>query len=412
MKKLLLILTIFALFLPLSAKTLDEQTFKPFEPLSVRSEAMGGSGIANPGRSDTFFLNPAGFCLYNGQLSLPYVGFRLYNINSLAQNGFFSSLSKGDMTNAGVNFVTAIQSGYLDLAAIDLGFSFSISDFGLGVNSQVKLSTIGPGTVGSTVIAETNLVGNIGYAHLFELNGGYSIALGVNVKFNYLAYTTPGVESGEKGGFSASRLVSVFSSPDPFIKSLLNGVPVAGGFSVPVDCGLILSMPHDFSFGFAVRNINGGFAEMNTYNGFSSLLYEITNIKLKDSTITDKVNTFSITTPIQLDLGFAWAPPEKGFFKYIKPSLALDFVDAIGFFENELSWEQVLLHIKMGIELRVLRIIDLRAGLNQGYPSLGASLDLAAFRVDALYSVKEYGYEVGNNPLDALTIRFNIGFDR
>ncbi len=412
MKKLSVVLLMLCLLLPLSAKTLEEQTFKAFSPLSVRSEAMGGSGVANPGRSDTFFLNPAGFCLYNGQLSLPYLGFRLYNINSLVQNGFFQDMAKGDMTSAGTDYVTAIKSGYLDLAALDMGISCSISDFGIGLQSQLKISSIGPGTVGSTIIAELNLVGNIGYAHLFELNGGYNLALGANIRFDYLAYTTPGVSSGEKGGFSASRLVSLFTSPDPLLNNLLNGVPVAGGFSLPIDLGFILNMPHDLSVGAALKNLNGHFAQMYTYNGFSSLLYELTNIKLDGANITDKVNSFSISTPIELDFGFAWAPEEKGFFRYVKPSLAFDFVDTFGFFANELTWEQFLLHLKMGVELRVLRILDLRAGLCQGYPTLGVGVDLAAFRVDALYTVKEYGYEAGSNPLDVFTIRFNIGFDR
>ena len=69
-------------------------------------------------------------------------------------------------------------------------------------------------------------------------------------------------------------------------------------------------------------------------------------------------------------------------------------------------------HLNVGAELRLLSFLDLRGGLNQGYWTLGVGLDLWAVKVDVSYFHQEFGVAVGDNGLDGLTVRVNIGFDR
>ena len=54
----------------------------------------------------------------------------------------------------------------------------------------------------------------------------------------------------------------------------------------------------------------------------------------------------------------------------------------------------------------------MRGGLSQGYWTLGVGIDLWAIKMDIAYFSQEFGDRVGDNGLDGLTIRFNIGFDR
>ena len=52
---------------------------KPYTPMSARMLGMGSAGIAIPGRSDAFFINPAALGAGHFELSLPYVQFTLYH---------------------------------------------------------------------------------------------------------------------------------------------------------------------------------------------------------------------------------------------------------------------------------------------------------------------------------------------
>ena len=67
--------------------------------------------------------------------------------------------------------------------------------------------------------------------------------------------------------------------------------------------------------------------------------------------------------------------------------------------------------LKAGVELKLFSMLDLRAGINRAM-SLGVGLDLFAIRFDAAYYWRELGVAIGDKPVDALTVRVNIGFDR
>jgi hypothetical protein len=69
-------------------------------------------------------------------------------------------------------------------------------------------------------------------------------------------------------------------------------------------------------------------------------------------------------------------------------------------------------HLKAGAEVKLFSMLDVRAGLNQGYITIGAGVDLFVIRLEAAYYRQEFGVQLDDKPVDALTIRANIGFDR
>jgi hypothetical protein len=112
-------------------------------------------------------------------------------------------------------------------------------------------------------------------------------------------------------------------------------------------------------------------------------------------------------------LGVAWAPSFGKVDKFVKPTIAVDLVDTITMFEKvgdnpDAFWN----YFRAGAEVRLLSVLDVRAGFNQGYFSVGVGLDLFAIKLDASYYWREFGKEIGDKPVDALTVRVNLGFDR
>ena len=127
-----------------------------------------------------------------------------------------------------------------------------------------------------------------------------------------------------------------------------------------------------------------------------------------DSDPQAAVTPFTYEIPWTLDVGIGWTPDLGSLSALLRPSLAIDLVDFLGYLENT---DDLWTRINAGAEVRVLNMVDVRAGLNKGYKSVGVGLDLLLVHIDASYYWREYGLAIGDKPIDALTVRVNIGVD-
>ena len=67
------------------------------------------------------------------------------------------------------------------------------------------------------------------------------------------------------------------------------------------------------------------------------------------------------------------------------------------------------------MKLEILGLFDVltvRGGINRGYLSVGAGLNLYFMQVDASYGWQEMGNQLGDKPVDSLTIKFSLGYDK
>ena len=118
---------------------------------------------------------------------------------------------------------------------------------------------------------------------------------------------------------------------------------------------------------------------------------------------------FSFNTDWSLDAGFGWSYDTW----YLSPTVAIDFRDLVGMCTtDDFTFRDFMYHLNIGAEVRVLSFLDIRAGLSQGYWSLGLGLDLWAFKVDVAYYRQEFGDTAGSYGLDGFTVRINLGYDR
>ena len=214
----------------------------------------------------------------------------------------------------------------------------------------------------------------------------FSIDVGGMVRFSYLAYTDT---------FSAEML----SNMEGFS---LDQTPVMAGFAIPIDAGINLNMPYGFSFGIVSRNMNGRYY-MTAFDGFSKFGADPFGGNPASG------SKFSFSSDWSLDMGFGWSYSTW----YLSPTIAIDIRDFVGMCTTQdFTFRDFMYHLNIGAEVRVLSFLDLRAGLSQGYWSIGMGLDLWAFKVDVAYYRQEFGETAGDYGLDGFTIRFNIGYDR
>lgn len=390
-----------------------------FSPMSVRGMGMGNAGIAVAGRSDSFFMNPAALASRRFQLSLPSVGVTVYNPQQILSSGLIDDIqnAQGDQSKyaaAAQKYLSFLSlQGYNETLTTDLAVSFTAGGFGLGVQAQEKLHSYNPDnkTTSTQLIAEVNAAATLGFG--FRINivkNKFSIDLGVAARFNYRAYSS---------AIGADDLIKNFlpttssgSSSNP-LDTILKETPLMAGWAVPIDAGININMPFGFTASVVAKNMNGNF-NMTAYNGISNWTQELFKTPLtSDGSVGDSETVaFKMKTPWSLNAGIGWAPSFGKVGKFIKPTLAVDFVDIVGLAQGGFDAENLLTHMNLGAELRLLSFIDVRAGLNKGYMSVGLGVDLWVLRVEAAYYWQEFGSQLGDYAADALTIRVNIGYDR
>ncbi len=378
-----------------------------FSPISVRSMGMGGAGIAVAGTSDSFFLNPAALANRKFQLSLPSIGVTVYNPQQILEQGIIEDIKADKEEDAAQKFLGILsRKGFNEALTSDVAFSLSAGGFGLGIQAQEKIHSYSPDgkTTSTKLIAEANAVATLGYGlriHIIE--DSLSIDLGVAARFNYRAYNQ---------AVTADDFIGLVAGTED-TDDLLNETPLMAGWAVPIDAGVNVNLPLGFTISTVVRNLNGKY-HMTAYPGISNWAKEVLGVKLtSDGSQGAGTNSeFEFTIPWSLDAGFGWAPSFGSFDKILRPTVAVDVVDLVDLFGEEVTTERLLTHLKAGAEVKLFSMLDVRAGLNQGYITIGAGVDLFVIRLEAAYYRQEFGVQLGDKPVDALTIRANIGFDR
>ena len=181
-----------------------------------------------------------------------------------------------------------------------------------------------------------------------------------------------------------------------------NGVQALHGAGFAFDIGAILEIS-PFSIGFSIRDVLGTGLEYN-----STGLMDFIDLVSQGGDITQgEPAEQNYVIPMNIAAGLSFHP-DMGFLRYIfDPVVHVDLVDPIGVFRDERSpW--TLLHI--GAEARLLSLFSVRAGLNQGYITLGAGAKLLFLDANVAVFSRELGKHIGDRPNAGVSIEAAIRF--
>jgi len=392
-----------------------------FRPTSARIEAMGGTGVATADGIDALYYNPANLGSREFSLNLPSVSVTLFNPKAIIDEGLIESLMDMDgedetaIIGIANKFFNTIEAGRGEVLTTDIALGFTAGGLGLGINVQEQLHTYSDdGTITEDkLLAEINAGLSLGFGYRINVVPDIlSIDVGASVRFNYKAYT---------GLIGAEEIFTwLGDDSEDILQLLMREAPLAAGWAIPLDFGVNFNLPIGFRVSAVARDINGTY-KMQDYKKVGLWVNELTDFIGVDEKLYDgeaapgDVTGFEPKVPWKLDLGIGWAPSFGKLDNFIKPTIGVDLVDTIAMFEkvkeddeSNAFWE----HLRAGAEIRLLSVLDVRAGFNQGYFSVGVGLDLFAIKLDASYYWREFGKEIGDKPVDALTVRVNLGFDR
>ena len=405
MKKILTIILLIALL----STNLFAATYYTEEPWSVAFEktspkvtAMGGSGIALKNVSDAIYLNPASLAQRGGYLSLASASVSIFQVANI----YNSSLVQNLINNGKLNNDTLISdslalvlptygsSGAGQIAVIDGGVGLKLGSFALAADAQVSLPTYNKDSNATTlnVYPKVDAVVSTGFATRFLRDSIISLDVGLTARLNVRGY------------YNEISVDSLLNNVDiknfKFDTALLG--PVSLGFAIPVDVGANLNLPLGITVSAVVRNLNGNFYYMD---------YADTDSLIKDYSKALEGKTI-VKSPWTIDLGAAFNPNLGVIGKVFQPSVSLDLVDTLPLLqEKNFKTDMIFKYLNVGAEVKLLDLISLRAGVKTGCYSVGAGLNLFhLINIDASYYYSDYGINLGENPIDAFTIGFNLGW--
>ena len=368
MKKMLLFLILFLFISTVSIASAGSLYNYPHLYQGLRSLGMGGTFTAIGKDPEALFYNPAG--LYE-------MGFQLAVFNPLIevdQNAIDLASKFQDALNKDTD--TDRIDALTDIISDNMGKPLHLR-FSLFPHVAVKNVAVGAIAQG---LLDTRLHNPLSSEGAVEVSGGY--------------------EYGPVAGFSV-------------------GLPVTG---LRAGAGIKFISNTWIEEGFTVRDIaSEGFDPMDSKVENSDLSFDIgflydlpvvesikpklgvsfLNITDLDFRENDKGRFIPMTTNIGLSIN-------PGLLSFVETVFAVDYQDITGGYEQDESfWKR----IHMGAELGLLgRHIVFRGGLNQGYPSIGAELDVWVLKFGYVYYSEEMGPYAGQDKDSRHLAQLSLGW--
>jgi hypothetical protein len=351
-------------------------------PKTAKSMAMGGVFSSVPTAEFSFFGNPAAFAAKDATFFLPsvdvwgYVKPTASNIAELAKSApdkLLSTASGFMAENGGTG------------GGLSLGMGYAGKGFALGVFATSDEFAQGTTAESASLDSATEFTGIVGLGFPIDL-GFMRLSIGGDLRPFYRVdcFQAPG-----------QTLADLEASDDP-----MSSLYAASFFGAAVDLGATLELG-PFTVGLSVRDI-------------------APNYKISYTTLKDLANSLSSGNPPSssssggtafflpdISAGLSWKPQISSL---IEPALYLELKDPITVFQNYDGTGSVLNLFHAGAEVRLLKFIYLRGGINRGWLSAGGGIKLLCFDLNAAVFTEELGALAGDDPRSGFAVEAAIRF--
>ncbi|MDR3166805.1 MAG: hypothetical protein LBT93_02585 [Treponema sp.] len=340
------------------------ESVEPFVMPSARAAAMGGNHVAYADDFYAIFTNPAAFVDIEEEFSVAELSLCAYGpvfeIVDFLQDVLYESKTLD---------ISSILGPRGFAAGFDLGGPIALGWIGrgwaLGFFNRTRFDTPITGTALRPQISEDTL-----------LAGGYSFRL-LNQQRHYL-------DLGFLGkGFYRGALKMDASMFD--INTLLkepSAYPFITYLGIGFDVGLRYSFGDNFSAALVCYDAYSP-AVVSSYSSFSDFRSRKKALGVDYSLVKTR-----------LDFGLKYRIHPSFLSRYISHLvIAADYRDFTDLFA--LIPRNPILNLGIGMEMVLLKVLSIRAGVTDALPSVGFGLDLSFMRLDCSMYGKELGFDPG-----------------
>jgi hypothetical protein len=377
-----LVATILIIFTLTTFSAFGQDRLDVMSPKDPRTMAMGGTFVALSEGYQNFFGNPAGFA-GKREFTLASVNPWVY-VSPTTDNAtmLWETIGSGDVSLASLgDLITTNGLG----AGMSFGTGLSGGGLGLGLVGGVDAYVRGKTTAGTSGRMDGQVAVIVGIGLPVRLLG-LDMTIGGNLR-PFLRMTGP-IEATELLGLLGG------DEADPM------AMPVDVGFGLAADLGMRVNFGRLASFGVALRDISTPHTLANSTLGTTLDRLGTGNLPSGDTV------TYAVLP--NLALGFSLRPIPLALSGLFDVLLIAELQDIPAVIADGKS----LLHtVHLGAEVDLLGgFIALRGGLNKGYISLGAGLDLAILELNVAVFTEERGLLLGDKPRTGVSAEFAIRF--
>lgn len=390
--------------MPLGAEPFRERPFRPYSPEIL---GQGGSFVAVSEGYNAFFSNPAGFAYTEGEATIPSLTTwvqakpdsilpMLATIDGDNEDAEGSTEQvvverlRDQLTTNGFGVGSALGLGYVG-DRLALGLSYGIDSYFYGRSFPL----------GVTGEAVTELTFIAGYAQRFQL-GPIEIAAGANLR------PMLRVRSFINSDTTAS-IITDFTGVDTGTdvdNSVLESIEAYNGWGVGLDGGLMLRY----------RSLTLAAQGRDLFN--TRLRYSLNSAQdIIDAleqgglpaTSEESIKTGDYIVPMELSFGIAYQPDLGAVSSVFDPEIHAQVTDPFKMADpNPDRPPSFWTRLHFGTEITLLSFFDLRAGINQGYLTLGAGMDLQFLETHFSVFTRELGRYPGDRPTSGAALEFAL----
>ena len=357
-----------------------------FQPVTAEVLAQGSSFTAVARGYNSLFTNPAGLARTGGSFTLLTIQPTAYFFPSSENIDALSSIAS-DPAGAISNASDLILDNGIGISS-DIGaIGIAGRRFGLALASDIDIYGRGGITALGTTVDVASTIGLVGgFAWPFAV-GDDTLNVGGTVKILRRS------EVRDVG------LLDLLEAADGGGESTIP-VPVYSGPGFGFDIGALYERGN-WTAGLSFRDVFGtGFA----YGVTDTLDPDaIGDVLLGERGSGDVSDRYRI--PMSMNLGVAWDPEPEGVLGFFfNPMLHFDYQNVFYSESDPSFWTKV----HFGTEIETLRFLKLRAGLNQGYGTIGLGAKLLFIDLNLAYYTREMSENVGQAPNQALALEAAI----
>lgn len=365
----------------------------PFVPMGPEVLGRGGSAIADARGYDSLFYNPAGFSRDPNSFTLSSTSAWVY----ARPDEFIGLAGQFAGGTAGPASIFTFINNQATRGGIGAGASWGIGYVGggLGLGASLILDSVlsGPSLLGVTgdLTATIGFIG--GLSMPFDV-AGFKVHVGGDIRPMIRVHAP-------LDNASAVGMLNALANGGDVLSSL-SSCTAYYGVGIGLDAGAIAELGW-FNLGLSIRDLGGTQFRYN-YSTLSVLQSALgSSLQFPTTGTLETDNQYTI--PMDIAVGVAFHPDFGTFNNILDPSISLDMHNIVGALAGQVSlW--TLLHF--GVESRLFSFFTLRAGINQGYLTMGGGLKFLVFDLNFALFTRELGAHIGDKPLSGMSMNTAI----
>ena len=306
---------------------------------------------------------------------------------------------KKNWINYIMGLFTEVGTGYNSIVAGGLGIGAQLGNFAFGVNANVEVKSMPRIKDDGTLDPDKKSILGNGYLPVLDA----ALSLGYGFRVMDLDVITLDVGATAHVAEKLYMLQVNYDKVSDLVHkdASFDDLPARGGIAFPVDIAATLGFfGQRLNVSLLVNNLNG-YYYMKDYTNFKNA-----------ASFDGGNNDYTLYTPWSLSAAVIFDPRLGS----VNPTVGLEITGINRYIENDVYKARPIMELMKYVHLSAT--VDLfgsgsvKASYKYGYPELGIGAGFMGSKMELVYGYREAGKDYGDKPVDYMTFRVRLAYDK